>query len=317
MESHLKTFILQKTGAKEIIKKESIQSLWSGYGEIFRCVLDKGGSIVVKHVQMPKQDKHPRGWNTNLSHERKVKSYTVESNWYMNYKSPMARIPSCLGVSFVDREVILLLEDLDAKGFSKRIHHPSIAEMKLCIEWLAHFHAQFINKEPRGLWEVGTYWHLETRPEELEVLSDQKLKNVASKIDDQLNQCRFKTIVHGDAKLANFCFSEDSKTVAAVDFQYIGGGCGMKDLVYFIGSCLHEEDCEKYESELMDFYFIAFRQVTKLNQGDIEQLEKEWRELFPVAWTDFHRFLKGWSPGHWKINSYSEKIAQQIIKSFS
>jgi hypothetical protein len=46
-------------------------------------------------------------------------------------------------------------------------------------------------------------------------------------------------------------------------------------------------------------------------------LEKEWRSLYRVAWADFHRFLKGWSPSHWKINSYSERITAEVIKSLT
>lgn len=317
MESHLKSFILQKTEAEEIIKVETIQSLWSGYGEIFRCFLSGGthDSIVVKHVKMPVQNDHPRGWNTNLSHERKVKSYQVETFWYTHYESAHARIPKCYGVSQLDNEVIILLEDLDKSGFSKRVHQPSFDEILLCIRWLAQFHAQYVHQIPTGLWDIGTYWHLDTRPEELEVLTDLVLKNNAEKIDDILNQCTYKTLVHGDAKLANFCFSPHSKEVAAVDFQYIGGGCGMKDLAYFIGSCLSEKDCEKHEKELLDIYFECFKSGKMLNKQQSEAIEEEWRRLFPVAWTDFHRFLKGWSPGHWKINTYSEKLAQQVIQS--
>jgi hypothetical protein len=33
----------------------------------------------------------------------------------------------------------------------------------------------------------------------------------------------------------------------------------------------------------------------------------------PLAWTDFHRFMKGWSPGHWKIHGYSERLARQVL----
>ena len=36
----------------------------------------------------------------------------------------------------------------------------------------------------------------------------------------------------------------------------------------------------------------------------------------PFAWADFHRFLKGWSPSHWKINDYSERITRGVIESF-
>ncbi len=38
-----------------------------------------------------------------------------------------------------------------------------------------------------------------------------------------------------------------------------------------------------------------------------------WRRLYPLAWTDFHRFVKGWSPGHWKIHGYSERLAREVL----
>ena len=132
-------------------------------------------------------------------------------------------------------------------------------------------------------------------------------------IDKKLNDCTYKTLVHGDAKLANFCFGPDGD-VAAVDFQYVGGGCGMKDVAYFIGSCLNERESEQYESNILNTYFHYLQ--AELDAPN-KALEEEWRSLYRVAWADFHRFLKGWSPGHWKINSYSERITQQVIHSLS
>ena len=163
------------------------------------------------------------------------------------------------------------------------------------------------------MWQIGTYWHLHTRPDELVALKDLGLKNAAQKIDALLNNCQYKTLVHGDAKLANFCFSETPGKVSALDFQYVGGGCGMKDLVYLIGSCFNEADCAKYEARMIDFYFKELQKSLANSAVDFDALETEWREMFPVAWTDFHRFIKGWSPGHWKINDYSEKLAKQVI----
>ena len=116
-----------------------------------------------------------------------------------------------------------------------------------------------MGEAPSGLWTTGTYWHLETRPDELDVLDDAQLKAAAEKIDRQLSEARFQTFVHGDAKLANFCFAETGAGVAAVDFQYVGGGCGMKDVAYFISSCLDESSCEAGETELLDCYFGALK----------------------------------------------------------
>ena len=90
----------------------------------------------------------------------------------------------------------------------------------------------------------------------------------------------------------------------------------MKDVAYFIGSCLHEDECEPLESELLDYYFssLAVCVAEKHHDIDASELETEWRELFHVAWADFHRFLKGWSPGHWKLNSYSEQLTRRVIE---
>jgi len=42
----------------------------------------------------------------------------------------------------------------------------SPSELKACLTWLAQFHATFLGSAAEGLWECGTYWHLETRPDE-------------------------------------------------------------------------------------------------------------------------------------------------------
>ncbi len=203
----------------------------------------------------------------------------------------------------------MVLEDLDEAGFSLRKRSVEWEEIAACLEWLAKFHASYLGKKPGGLWEVGTYWHLKTRPQELALLEDYALQEAAPLIDQQLNAATYKTFVHGDAKLANFCFAEDGK-VAGVDFQYVGGGCGMKDVAYFIGSCLDEKACERLEPKILDTYF-DFLQVELPEKN--EALEKEWRSLYRLAWADFHRFLKGWSPGHWKLNSYSERVTAGVI----
>lgn len=314
MNDYFKSIILQRTGASSLFEKEVIQELWSGYGKIIRVGLENASveSVIVKHVQLPIYKNHPRGWNTDIGHQRKVKSYKVEATWYDIYsKNSAARLPECLAFEMQNDEVLIVLEDLDEAGYPLRKKALIWEEIVACLAWLAQFHASYLGKVPNGLWESGTYWHLGTRPQELAALEDQRLRAAASVIDEKLNTCEYKTFVHGDAKLANFCFAKDGQ-VAGVDFQYVGGGCGMKDVAYFIGSCLNEKECERLEAQILDTYFEHLQNEMKERN---EALEREWRSLYRLAWADFHRFLKGWSPGHWKINSYSERITAAVINS--
>lgn len=321
MNSSVADKILKITGSKEVAATELLQKLWSNYGELLRVHL-KGGpiaSVILKHIHLPVDSHHPKGFDTNLSQQRKLKSYEVETNWYENFNhinlkeagSPTAKK---LASFQKDGEFFILLEDLIGLGYSEKLSTTSFDEIKVVLSWLASFHAKFMTTSHEGLWNCGTYWHLDTRPDELEKLAseDSKLWQVAGLIDKKLRSTKYQTLVHGDAKLDNFCFSKDRSRVAAVDFQYVGRGCGMKDVAYFIGSCLTEDDCEKLESDILDFYFSELEEKLKDSSIDKQTLEMEWRALYPFAWADFHRFLKGWSPGHWKINSYSDAICEKV-----
>lgn len=320
LDAELTAIVLQTTGAAQIARTEVVQSLWSGYGQIVRCHLEdcERASVIVKHVQWPDQQSHPRGWATDRSHLRKLKSYQVETAWYEHYAQQCRRVspvPECLTVEHRADGILLLLEDLNNAGFAERRHHVGDSEVDACLMWLAGFHATFLNVEPERLWSVGTYWHLATRPDELKALDDGPLKRAAQQLDQRLSDSPFLTFVHGDAKLANFCFSADGTRAAAVDFQYVGGGCGMKDVAYFISSCFDEQECERREEGVLDRYFELLHQALQSAGSSVDgaALEANWRELYPVAWTDFFRFLQGWSPGHWKAHRYSRQLASRVL----
>ena len=322
--SNIKQTILNITKAKDAKEVEEIQLLWSGYGKIARYSLVGSDikTVIVKNIVFPIQASHPKGWNTAISHQRKVKSYQVESEWYKSYShfnDDACRIPKCYGIETVGEEHLIVLEDLDAAGFPIRKSQLTKDEVKVCLKWLANFHAKFLDVKPTGLWKTGTYWHLATRADEFKEMNDSPLKQAASKIDEILNNCQFKTLVHGDAKVANFCFSEDMTKVSVVDFQYVGGGCGMKDVAYLLGSCLSENECKIYEKELLYFYFTELKSVLDKTSKiyEFNRLEKEWRNIYPFVWADFTRFLMGWMPTHQKINGYSKIQVEKALKKLS
>ena len=321
MEGTVEEFVVAATGASSLGRRERIQSLWSGYGSIVRYRLEGAelASVIVKQVRLSERAMRSRGGGSDFAHQRKVKSYAVETTWYESWSEACGercRVPRCLGTRRGEDEVLMILEDLDAAGYARRLASVSEDAVLACIDWLAHFHATFMGRVPEGLWESGTYWHLGTRPEELAVLEDGWLKQAAPLIDQALSAGTFQTVLHGDAKLENFCFAADGRRVAAVDFQYVGGGCGMKDLAYFVDSCLSEEDAEASEECLLDAYFERLAAALRERGAKVSaaSVEEEWRPLYAVAWADFHRFLKGWSPGVWKASSYSERVAAAVAR---
>ena len=301
-----------------ITRTELIQSVWSGYGQLLRVFFADEGqpSLVVKAVVPPDEQHHPRGWQSDIAHQRKLKSYRVEACWYERYASvtrELVAMPQAILVHQAANGLLLVLEDLDT-DYPRRLTNVNAQSCQAGLEWLARFHAMKLDNAGKGLWETGCYWRLQTRPDEWAAMPDGPLKSHAHSIDAALLDCEAATLVHGDAKAANFCLSVDKRSVAAVDFQYVGRGCGMRDLVYYLGSCLSDQMLYEHADSLLDHYFETFSAALRpsCEQQRIQLIEQRWRELYAFAWADFQRFLLGWAPDHAKLNDYS---AEQTLRA--
>jgi Phosphotransferase enzyme family len=263
---------------------ERIQSLWSGYGELARISLDgfdAAPTAIVKHV-------HPPTDEQTISHARKRRSYDVELAFYRDVAprcDATCRVAKLYAAERTDDDWLFLLEDLDAAGFSARLlddtHSPAL---DLALGWLAAFHARFLDTTFPSLWPIGTYWHLATRRDELPNIRSRAIRDRADDLAATLDAARFQTLLHGDAKEANFCFTPDHTACAAVDFQYTGRGAGIRDVAYLLHG---------HHDGALDIYFRALRAALP-SHVDAAALESEWRTLFPIAQQDFARFLAGW-----------------------
>ena len=304
-------WIARATRATRVERGERIQSLWSGYGEIRRVTLHGASTptAILKSVTPPAGRRAD-----DRSHARKCASYDVELAWYRGHAARCdraCRVPAWIDGARTDEGWSFLLEDLDAAGFAgRRRRGASALDVDLCLGWLAAFHARFLGESPAGLWNVGTYWHLATRPDELAAIDDPALRAAAPILDAKLRAARHQTFVHGDAKVANFCFGDGA--VAAVDFQYVGGGCGMSDVAYFLGSWAddgHDPDEERH----LDRYFELLRAALVARAIDAAPVEAEWRVLYPIAAADFHRFLAGWSKDHWSHDAHGRAVVRRVL----
>jgi hypothetical protein len=310
---------------------EIIQSLWSDYGHISRCFVPAlNATVIVKYVDLSNIPEHPRGWSGEASHQRKLSSYHNEQRFYQYYAAELnTAYRQCMvpNMYFSEPELatynfpvtdksegktdgfLFVLEDLDALGYSHRCMTLSRSEISVCVQWLAKFHSHFLTKKTPDLWPQGTYWHLATRQAEFTAMPESKLKTAALNIAEKLQSAQHQTLLHGDAKLANFCFSADRQQVSAVDFQYVGRGVGVVDVVYLLGSCFTGSELAQHADDILDEYYAN---LTKFAVH--HEVIEEWRDLVPYAWADFERFLVGWSPGHKKLNAYSQAQTKKALK---
>ena len=305
-------WVLSHTGSQALLKSTLLQNLWGGYGELLRLTLQGGStpSVILKRV-VP-----PSGLEESVSDRRKRRSYLVEQAWYADGAKRCdndCRVATCYAIEQLEGSSLLLLEDLGNAGFAPE-RPPRPQHIRAGLSWLAHFHSRFLSSPPPGLWEQGSYWHLDTRREEWRGMPEGCLKTAAEGLDQRLKAARYQTLLHGDAKPANFCWSPEG-SAAAVDFQYVGPGCGIRDVAYFLDCCLGETGCERQANDWLELYFDVLRQAMRRDghADHAEELEKEWRALYPVAWSDFCRFYQGWGNSS-PLGSYSQRQLRQAAE---
>lgn len=303
-----RAWVLAQTDAPEIEAVSLIQDLWGGYGQLLRIQLP--GSTVILKIVVP-----PVAERASVSDQRKRRSYQVEQAWYQSHAQgceDTCRVARCLGQKGGEVS-LLLLEDLSASGYLPT-RPPRTEHLTAGLTWLAHFHARFMGQCPTGLWEQGSYWHLETRQDEWQRMPSGPLKAHAGRFDAALRAARFQTVLHGDSKPANFLWRGDGRA-AAVDFQYVGPGCGIRDVSYLLDSCLGEEGCRRHADGWLDHYFQQLSGALE-NEGKAEQapqIEAEWRHLFPVAWSDYARFYEGWGRSA-QLGRYSAQQLERALR---
>ncbi len=309
------------TGASAIDEVEELQSVWGGNGMVFRVELAGAevASVVVKYVALPSGTRRKKK-SKDASLARTLASYDNELTFYEHYSrevSAQVRLPHFHAGQRLEEGWLFVLEDLADSGFALAKKSYSASDVRGALHWLAHFHATFLGNAGEGLWKSGSYWNLSVRQDELLRMQHPKLRAVAGPLDAALNRCRYKTLIHGDAKTDNFCFrlasGESTSTpsaVAGLDFQYVGLGCGMKDVMCLLDSCLGPSEAATDAPDHLEHYFAELR--TALCQRDTSldaaAVETEWRALYPVAWADYYRFLDGWAPGRYPPQGHADEM---------
>ena len=94
----------------------------------------------MKHVKLPELSQHPRGWDTDISYQRKLKSYDVEISWYEEFAQrhdSHCRMPSLFTAKKEEQELLMIMEDLDGAGFPERRSNLTASEIRACLHWLA------------------------------------------------------------------------------------------------------------------------------------------------------------------------------------
>ena len=316
--------------------------LWKGYGEIMTVqATDCNGTesqLVIKQVHIPRHSE------LGEDHLRKVHSYRVESVFYremserMNSRGvivPTVRLitgeldTSCSTFCKDGMSMSIVMDDLRTQGpcYERKGNQLNLEEGKAVLSWLAKFHAvnwQSIHTLSSasiqgGLWQEATFWQLDSRSAELNAIDVDwiELKYLAKDIHDAIGGSKYRTIIHGDAKAANFLFFKEERDqgiarVAGYDFQYCGFGDAMRDVAYFLSCSIKPGVLYVHERDLLEHYH--FQLVANLTEEQACGYSMDvLQNSYELCLVDLARFMAGsrW----WGNVDYLQLRTREWLKS--
>lgn len=289
----------ETTKAVTKVNVKQVCRLWAGMGHVyelsFRERKNNNTRFIVKCV-----DPDPSQVDS-IGGRRKANSYQVEANFYERYAEDLIDdhdlpLPRPLYVERNGNQTILCMTKLESSSnISNNIE-------KEVMKWLAKLHASTWKSDAQGLHPIGSYWYLDTRPDEHADMPRKgwqgRLKRAARAIDSRLQRDDMQCIIHGDAKDANILFTENGE-VAMCDFQYCGKGPPTRDLAYFLCSSTYPAN----EEELLQVYY---NELIALLPSDVTKpTMDQLKESLEIAFADYCRFMAGW--GFWG-NDLSRRV---------
>eukprot|EP00581_Thalassiosira_minuscula_P010355 CAMPEP_0183707390 /NCGR_PEP_ID=MMETSP0737-20130205/3976_1 /TAXON_ID=385413 /ORGANISM="Thalassiosira miniscula, Strain CCMP1093" /LENGTH=381 /DNA_ID=CAMNT_0025935039 /DNA_START=34 /DNA_END=1179 /DNA_ORIENTATION=+ len=297
------------------VTSQSLCRLWAGMGHIYQLTIEVPSNQATKHSIIVKRVVPPSKKSRSMGDERKAASYLIEANFYESLAPQLISehglsIPTPYHVerdASTDRVTICM----------SRLHgSPSYlgddGSVHAVLSWLATLHsatwgAAVDDYVERGIVQpIGSYWHLDTRPDEHDSMPrrgwEGRLKLAARAIDERLKRDEMQCCIHGDAKDANMLFhTKDGGEVGVsmYDFQYCGKAPPSVDLAYFLCVAVGDTD-----SAYIEYYHEQL--VPKLKRQQKQQYNganvyiptlHEIEESVALALCDFQRFMSGW--GQW------------------
>ncbi|KAI5815345.1 kinase-like domain-containing protein, partial [Pyronema omphalodes] len=296
---------------KSLLKSSHVQSLWSGFGSIYRLTFSGSPkSLILKHVDPPR--------SSSESDQRKLISYRIERYFYSHLSSNLpekCKVATKYPVDAAFENTAMLLEDL-AVDYQLDPYSLDFKQATVVLKWLARFHATFWGKVESlpqipppleagenagdGIWMNGGYWYLATRRDEFSYVEDKAWAPLAEEVARILSDPKRlgRTLVHGDLKAANIVFAKGYENCAVYDFQYVGAGLGVVDLVYFLGTAV-DRAVMGHDGKVQELLKVYWEElVGVLGEvglgGYTEDLMKRDLELAALDW---RRFMEGW--GMW------------------
>lgn len=286
------------------LSTQTVCRLWAGKGHIYKVsikptkTLPTTTNVIVKHITASSNNE------VSLGDQRKAFSYQVEANFYEKLANELIdrhhlAIPRPYYVERNDGdEIIIGMSYIDSPNSS----YMSDKNIKQVLSWLATLHASYWGDDRSkeivakvGLQPIGSYWHLETRPDEHKNMPNTgwegRLKLAARAIHTRLHERDpMQCIIHGDAKDANILVVPDG--IAMCDFQYCGKGPPTIDLAYYF-CCSVGRDCN--DSTLVEYYLERLKE--RLPEGAFVPTLQQFNDSLDLAYCDFYRFMSGW--GFW------------------
>lgn len=283
-------------------------------------------TIIAKRISCP----NPR----TFGDKRKASSYHVEARWYEAHANDPALSPICC------RGLLSHPQNLDDENdcgiitiLMTPLPRPTLHTMRgqvaaAAVRSVARLHARYWGRFSadeavcRGLAQQGTYWYLDTRPDELDAMSnmglDGRLKRAAKTIDFALKEHQYQTIVHGDLKACNMSLAEDDSYVTLVDFQYCGKACPAKDLAYLFvcGMDIDDDFEERQEEEFLRLYIKELQRNGVGKSGGDRDAPLPTLEVLTdaldLAYCDLYRWMCGW--GVWGNGFLHERVERCLAE---